>query len=270
MSYEISVIIPNYNNSIYLEQCIESIISQDFYPKEIIIVDDCSTDKSVEIIKRYETKYDFIKGIYLKENKGVSYARHVGIISSKYKYITTTDSDDYYICNKKLSNEINLIKYYKETYNQDIVSYSKTIVVEKNGDIIDKYNDNYYYHEGKITNNLFTGFKQQFFPRDYCFSREMYMKSGGYDFDMNLYEDVDLLIRLSKSYKFYSTKKEGIAHRINTNGLSSRKPIEHITAKKNVYKKNEKMVSIPKKIIYKFCRIIITNRAKIKQIWGNN
>ena len=59
---DVTVIIPVYNVEKYLRKCLDSLVGQDYDKNkmEIYIVDDCSTDKSVEIIKEYEDKYSFI------------------------------------------------------------------------------------------------------------------------------------------------------------------------------------------------------------------
>ncbi len=54
MKFDLTVIIPNYNNEKYIEQCLNSILCQSYQPEEIIIFDDSSTDGSALILKRYE------------------------------------------------------------------------------------------------------------------------------------------------------------------------------------------------------------------------
>ena len=68
MIYSLSVVIPNYNNSKFLSKCIESIIEQSYEGLlEIIIVDDCSTDNSKEIIENYARQYNKIKPVFLEK-----------------------------------------------------------------------------------------------------------------------------------------------------------------------------------------------------------
>ena len=69
----LSVIIPNYNKQKYLQECIESVIRQSYKQIEIIIVDDCSTDNSREIILELAQKYASIRPIFQEKNGGVSH-----------------------------------------------------------------------------------------------------------------------------------------------------------------------------------------------------
>lgn len=91
---KISVIVPVYNVENYLEDCIESVISQkNFIDIELILVDDGSTDQSSEIIRKYTENYENILG-YHQENAGQSKARNRGIRLAKGEYIYFLDSDD--------------------------------------------------------------------------------------------------------------------------------------------------------------------------------
>lgn len=91
----ISVIIPVFNTGKYLEKCICSILNQTLKNIEIICVNDCSTDNSLEILQNLAKKDSRIKIIDLKENKGVSNARNTGIDLAQGEYIYLIDSDDW-------------------------------------------------------------------------------------------------------------------------------------------------------------------------------
>lgn len=226
-NYSLSVIIPNYNNEKYIGKCIESILRQTVLPNEIIIVDDCSTDSSVEIIEDYEKKYDIIKGIYLKQNRGVSYARNCGINAATSVYVTCTDSDDIYYSETKIENEMSLIKKYAEK-NIDIVAYSLVVRISTEDEIVrypnmKKHNSSC----GWILTDLLSRNNYLNNPRDYCVKKNIIMGVGAYSFYKDFYEDLDLVIRLSKVVRFYSTYKYGIAYRMTPNGLSKRKNDEH-------------------------------------------
>ena len=89
-----SIIIPVYNSEKYLFQCIQSVLNQKYSNVEIIIVDDCSTDKSLTIIRSFAKRYNNIKIICNKKNEGVSVCRNKGISNAVGKYIIFLDSDD--------------------------------------------------------------------------------------------------------------------------------------------------------------------------------
>ena len=94
MKTKVSVIVPIYNSERYIDKCIQSIINQTFKDIELILVDDGSTDKSVEISNKYAEKDKRIK-IIKQKNKGVSSARNYGISIATGDFITFVDSDDF-------------------------------------------------------------------------------------------------------------------------------------------------------------------------------
>lgn len=90
----ISVIIPLYNVEKYVYDCLLSFENQSYKDFEVIIIDDGSTDKSLEVVKMYIEKSEMNIKIIEQENQGVSVARNTGIINSKGEYICFVDSDD--------------------------------------------------------------------------------------------------------------------------------------------------------------------------------
>lgn len=93
---KISIIIPVYNGEEYLEQCIHSVLSQTFDEMEILCIDDGSTDRSSEIIRRCQAEDGRIY-LYHQKNQGAGAARNLGIQLAKGKYIAFLDADDYYL-----------------------------------------------------------------------------------------------------------------------------------------------------------------------------
>ena len=89
----VSVIIPVYNTEKYLEACVCSVLGQSYENFEVILINDGSTDQSVEICKKFEKKSEKIR-FFSQENKGVSAARNVGIHYAKGQYLFFMDSDD--------------------------------------------------------------------------------------------------------------------------------------------------------------------------------
>ena len=95
MVVKISVIIPVYNSEKYLRVCLDSLLNQTFQNFEIICIDDGSTDKSLEILKKYEKQDNRFK-VLMQTHAGAGAARNLGIKSAGGKYIQFLDSDDYF------------------------------------------------------------------------------------------------------------------------------------------------------------------------------
>ena len=89
----VSVIVPVYNVEAYLDACLNSIIHQTYSNLEIIIVEDCSTDRSRQVLQNHLIDVR-IKFIQHSENRGLSAARNTGIGYAKGDYIIFVDSDD--------------------------------------------------------------------------------------------------------------------------------------------------------------------------------
>lgn len=93
MNKLVSVIVPVYNAEKYLDKTIDSILSQTYTNLEVILVDDGSKDKSLEICNNYKEKDNRVK-VFHKENGGVSSARNLGLDNAKGDYVCFCDSDD--------------------------------------------------------------------------------------------------------------------------------------------------------------------------------
>lgn len=126
MSFELSIIIPIYNSEIYLKNCLDSICKQLNDKVEIILIDDCSSDKSAKICKTYLKNFNNIKLITLKKNKGVSEARNIGIGISSGNFISFVDSDD-----MLLPGSVNNILKHIKIYNDYKVFIVRNFVLKK-------------------------------------------------------------------------------------------------------------------------------------------
>lgn len=98
MNPEVSIIIPVYNTEAYIARAIESALAQTEKNIELIIVDDGSTDKSLEIIQSFSDKR--IKLIINKENRGQNYCTNLAFKKAQGNWITRLDSDDWYSINR--------------------------------------------------------------------------------------------------------------------------------------------------------------------------
>lgn len=95
MGTKVSVILPVYNVSDYLRQCMDSIVGQTLKDIEIICVDDGSTDDSLAILKEYEAKDQRVKVIQ-QANAGAGAARNKGLEIATGEYLSFLDSDDFF------------------------------------------------------------------------------------------------------------------------------------------------------------------------------
>ena len=90
----VSVIMPVYNTSPYLRQCMDSILAQDIeVPYEVLLVDDGSTDGGGEVCDEYAAKDERVR-VFHQENQGLSAARNTGIDAARGRYYAFVDSDD--------------------------------------------------------------------------------------------------------------------------------------------------------------------------------
>lgn len=129
----ISIIIPIYNSRERLVECLESVAVQSYENLEAIIVDDCSTDGSLEVCREYEKKYPFIR-VYTKENEGVSAARNFGLARARGEFIQFADSDDMLYpeacsvlaaCMENDSSDVVICGYFNEKEQKKVVYEKK-------------------------------------------------------------------------------------------------------------------------------------------------
>ncbi len=136
----LTIVIPVYNTEKYLRRCLESVINQTFRQFEIILINDCSSDNSSIILDEYAKKDNRIKLINLKENKGLSAVRNIGIQSSSGKYILHLDSDDWIeptyindLINMAIKNDADIVisDFYIDYDNGNKVYFSDQSSTEK-------------------------------------------------------------------------------------------------------------------------------------------
>ncbi len=135
MNNKYSIIIPVYNTEKYLNKCIDSVLNQTYSNIEIIIINDGSTDKSLELCNQYKDQR--IK-LFTHENRGVSYTRNIGIDNATGEYIIFVDSDDYIennaieLINEKIQNsDLDLIQFAFSTFEAEEMPIAKNVFTEK-------------------------------------------------------------------------------------------------------------------------------------------
>ena len=189
-----SFIVPVYNTEKYLKKCLDSLVNQTYKDFEIIVVNDGSTDKSSNIISKYQKKYKNIIVID-KENEGLSMARNRGVQKSSGKYIIFVDSDDY--VSNKLLEEVD-----KKIDDSDILRFQ--IATEDEG--YTKINE--YHEEGFESMCGYDAFKYlssyHFVEPAWCYViRKNYYIENKFSFKKGVYhEDFGLI-----PYVIYKARK---------------------------------------------------------------
>ena len=117
---EIDIILPNYNSSEFIEKTIDSVIGQTHKNWNLIIIDDCSDEKTKKILNKYSQNKN-IKIIFLDKNKGPAFCRNHALDLSKSEYVAFLDSDDVWFPDK-LIKQINFMK--KNNYNFTYTNYT--------------------------------------------------------------------------------------------------------------------------------------------------
>lgn len=148
--YDFSIIIPVYNNSKYIDKCIDSILKQDYDLSkiQILLINDGSKDNSLSICNHYAKKYQNVVVIN-QENKGVSVARNNGIKKAQGKYILFLDSDDF------LSSNVcsTIFTFFEKNYQKiDIVTYPLQYI--KNGKLKKHFRYGKIYDDGNFVYDI--------------------------------------------------------------------------------------------------------------------
>ncbi|WP_375341514.1 glycosyltransferase family 2 protein [Planktothricoides raciborskii] len=126
---EVSVIIPAYNGSRYIQQAIESVFTQTYPNWELIIVDDGSTDNTQQVVQQYGQKLRY----FYQENQGVAAARNRGILEAQGELIAFLDQDDWFLPDKLTQQ----VAGFQQHHSLGIVHSGWQIVNETGGAISD-------------------------------------------------------------------------------------------------------------------------------------
>jgi glycosyltransferase involved in cell wall biosynthesis len=239
VTMKISVYITSYNQKQYLIEAIDSVLDQTLRPFQIIIVDDCSTDGSQEVIAGYASMYpDLVTPIYHAQNKGVAQSRIDALQAVTGDYVSRVDGDDRFLPTK-LEKE------------------AKSLLDHPDAQIA--FSDHYFMTVDGIHTGVWAGkesppqgyvFRQTFardFPRHALFKRDLvnyqaWMKVGFYDPNLKIYEDYDMCIRLTKHLQVVYYNEPLSETRMHRSGLSSAKAAEHLAAIEYIYRKNKPLL----------------------------
>ena len=238
---KVSIIIPNYNGEKFLVQCLDSVIHQNYNNKEIIIIDDGSTDNSRKIIEKYieeHSEYDIIP--IFQYNMNASIARNEGIKVASGKYVLFVDSDDIL--------ENNIIKLCVECIkknNSDLVIGNYTVINENN-EIIEINNDIMGGRDYKLNDIFSELFDVNPVPSNKLYNLELLKKMGLYFGNVRIGQDLNFYLKYLLICKKISTIDRSLyRYRIVSNSMSRVKNfrvfdiVESFNDVKKFYKENK-------------------------------
>ena len=219
-----TVIIPLYNKEMYIENAIKSILNQTFTDFELLIINDCSTDKSIEIASKFALEK--VQIIHHKKNSGLAATRNTGIKNATSNYVTFLDADDLWKPHF-LEKIFHLIQNFPEarifgTNYEEI--WGKTIKNPHNG--------------SEILPEDFTGYvnffkmnmKQGIYNHgSVCFHKEVYESVGFYNENIQLSQDLDFNIRANYHYKLAYDNSVQMSYFMQTDNQLTRSSIVNKT-----------------------------------------
>ena len=190
---DVSVIITNYNYGKYLSRCIRSCLNQNYVKHEVIVIDDNSTDNSMEVL---ETFQDNVRVFKTPKNSGVAFASNLGIKKAKDQFFIRVDADDFVN-----SNMCYIMKAFLEA-NHD------TLCVSCDYLLVDNYENTIERKYAEI-DNISCGI---------MYRRDLFLELGGYNDNMLHREEEELRKRLGQDYKIDHLKIPFYRYRMhNTN-----------------------------------------------------
>jgi glycosyltransferase involved in cell wall biosynthesis len=235
----VSIILPIYNGEKYLSQSILSCLNQTHNNLELIIVNDCSTDKTLKIAGLYASKDNRIKIINNLKNQKLPASLNIGHKVAKGDFITWTSDDNFY--------ELNAIEELLQALlkKQVDIVYSDICLISDTGDKI---------REVKFVpfENIIFG---NFIGSCFLYSRSVFDRNNGYDEDLFLVEDYDFWLRASLHSRFYQLQKRLYNYRIHQGSLTNN--ISTDVNKYNLFKINLK------KMYSNFSKMILTQESDI-------
>ena len=204
----VSVIIPTFNRGYCLEESVRSVLQQSFTDFELIVVDDGSTDNTLEVVAQFPA----VKLLRLEENRGVSFARNRGMAVAEGDCIAFLDSDDLWE-QDKLATQVKWI----ERDSQAV--YTDEIWI-RNGVRVNPMNKH-----RKYSGDIFRYCLPLCIvsPSSVLLRTELLNEVGGFDESMPVCEDYDLWLRIAKRYPFHFIEEKLIVKRGGHEDQLSRK-----------------------------------------------
>jgi glycosyltransferase involved in cell wall biosynthesis len=199
----VTIICLCYNHARFLKDAVDSVIAQTYKEIELIIVDDKSSDNSIEIIQKIIEKYPFIESIKNEHNVGMCRSFNKALVTAKGEFIIDLAADDMMVP-ERVEEQVKAFSRLSELYG---VVYSDAYIVNEGG----KKKNTFYRRNtlGELSTTVPKGdvFKELIHSYKICSPTIMVRKKlldelGGYDERLS-YEDYDFFVRSSREYRYY-------------------------------------------------------------------
>lgn len=205
---KVSIITPAYNSSNFIKKTIETVINQTYKDWEYIIIDDCSTDNTSNIVNDFVKLDSRIKILKTSQNsKGPAVPKNIGIKHSTGEYIAFLDHDDEWLP-EKLEKQLQI---FKESKNDKLGLVSCFLnIKDKNNNLISLYNKNY---KGNIISQLAKG---NFILTSSCvlIKSEIIKKIGLFDTILKVSDDWDMWLKIAEAGYFFDFVPEYLVNYI--------------------------------------------------------
>ena len=218
-----SVVIPLYNKENFIENTIQSLLNQTFSDFEVLVVNDCSTDTSEQLVARFDDPR--INIIQHSVNKGLSASRNTGIKSANANYIAFLDADD--LWKPSFLEKIDvLINQYPEA---SLFATKYEVLHKKNRIVTHDFKLKNFTKHGIIKNFFESNLNQSiYYPSCLCVKKMVFEDVGYYNEEVNYSEDVDFNLRAHATYKLAYWDEAAVTYlldsenQITQNGLKGK------------------------------------------------
>ena len=279
---KISFIVPVYNVEKYIAECINSILNVEYQNKEIILINDGSTDDSEKICRKYEQDNENIR-LISKQNEGLSEARNLGIRKATGEYIFFIDSDDFYSYDfskdiKKVINENSYdvilfdYKYYYQQTDTFVIpkkTIDKNIINDKEGIHFLEYILEYFLEYQK---NIQWFVWQGVYKKEFLVENELFFVKDRYYEDIlwlpEVFINANCMFYIDSNIYVYRLEREGqITSDISEKSLRDNLyVIDYWEQKLSEYKlKEELKEKLMKNIITRYYYVIWYNQFLLKE-----
>lgn len=203
----VSVVIPAFNSEQYIGECVDSVLAQSYRNFEIIIIDDGSTDDTVNIVSDYQD--DRIR-LFHQNNSGSAAARNYGVKQASGMWIAFIDADDIWLPGK-------LQKQLEHCSNH---AWSHTDLFF-HGDFYPKYTKATKFtskHSGFILNNLLV--ENSIGTSSVVIKKEIFQASGGFNTNLRALQDWDLWLRVAEKHQVCYVDEPLVYYRVHSSSVS--------------------------------------------------